>query len=131
MQCEISGSQPSRLQDCKCLLWCAGESRDTADMGLISKFLGEKLVPARRRAALFRTWGAGIGMLPVGGDAVWGNISWAPDDTEEMRANNYTFGYTHLSAEETGFSTSCVCACQCALVFLSAEVLGMTGEPAS
>lgn len=61
-------------------------------MGLMSQFLGEKLVPARRRAAMFRTWGAGIGMLPVGGPAIWGNSSWAPDDTPEMAARNQTFG---------------------------------------
>ena len=61
-------------------------------MGFMSQFLGNKLVPATRRAALFRTWGAGIGMLPVGGPAIWGNKSWAPDDTDEMREKNETFG---------------------------------------
>lgn len=70
----------------------AGETRDTADMGMMSTFLGEKMVPSKRRARLFRTWGAGIGMLPVGGQAIWGNQTWAPDDTDEMRAKNLTFG---------------------------------------
>lgn len=61
-------------------------------MGMMSTFLGEKMVPAKRRAALFRTWGAGIGMLPVGGQAIWGNKTWAPDDTEEMKARNQSYG---------------------------------------
>lgn len=69
-----------------------GETRDTADMGMMSTFLGEKMVPSKRRARLFRTWGAGIGMLPVGGQAIWGNQSWAPDDTDEMHDKNLTFG---------------------------------------
>ena len=42
---------------------------------------------------LFRTWGSGLGMLPIGGPAVWGNSTWAPDDTEEMKKNNQTYGY--------------------------------------
>ena len=62
-------------------------------MGMMSTFLGEKMVPSKRRARLFRTWGAGIGMLPVGGQAIWGNKTWAPDDTDEMQAKNLTFGY--------------------------------------
>jgi len=70
----------------------AGETRDTADMGMMGTFLCEKLVPSKKRAALFRTWGAGIGMLPVGGSAIWGNESWAPDDTDELRAENRTYG---------------------------------------
>ena len=41
---------------------------------------------------LFRTWGSGLGMLPIGGPAVWGNSTWAPDDTEEMKENNQTYG---------------------------------------
>ncbi len=73
-------------------LGIVGETRDTADMGMMSTFLGEKMVPSRRRARLFRSWGAGIGMLPVGGQAIWGNQTWAPDDTDEMHAKNLTFG---------------------------------------
>lgn len=32
-------------------------------------------------------------MLPVGGTAVWGNASWAPDDTPDMRAAGRTYGW--------------------------------------
>lgn len=47
---------------------------------------------------LFRTWGSGIGMLPSGGTAAWGNATWAPDDTPEMIARNLTYGCANPSA---------------------------------
>ena len=50
-------------------------------------------MPRNVRVKLFRTWGSGLGMLPIGGPAVWGNSTWAPDDTEEMKENNQTYGY--------------------------------------
>ena len=45
----------------------AGETRDTAVMGLVGDFLSDKFVPRDERVRLFRTWGSGIGMLPAGG----------------------------------------------------------------
>ena len=69
-----------------------GETRDTAELGLIGAFLSDSLVPRNVRVKLFRTWGSGLGMLPIGGPAVWGNTTWAPDDTEEMKKNNQTYG---------------------------------------
>ena len=75
-------------------LWrsVSGETRDTAELGLIGAFLSDSLVPRNVRVKLFRTWGSGLGMLPIGGPAVWGNSTWAPDDTTEMKDNNITYG---------------------------------------
>lgn len=70
----------------------AGETRDTAVMGLVGDFLSDKFVPRAERINLFRTWGSGLGMLPIGGAKAWGNASWAPDDTPEMVAANITHG---------------------------------------
>ena len=69
-----------------------GETRDTAELGLIGAFLSDNFVPRNERVRLFRTWGSGLGMLPNGGPSIWGNTSWAPDDTPEMRGNGSTFG---------------------------------------
>ena len=69
-----------------------GETRDTAELGLIGAFLSDSLVPRNARVKLFRTWGSGIGMLPIGGPAIWGNNTWAPDDTPKMKSENVTFG---------------------------------------
>ena len=73
-------------------LLCAGETRDTAELGLIGAYLSDNFVPRNQRVRLFRTWGSGIGMLPAGGTAAWGNATWAPDDTADMAARNLTYG---------------------------------------
>ena len=62
-------------------------------MGLVGDFLSDKFVPRDERVRLFRTWGSGLGMLPIGGTAAWGNATWAPDDTPEMTERNLTHGY--------------------------------------
>ena len=61
-------------------------------MGLVGDFLSDKFVPRDERVKLFRTWGPGLGMLPIGGTAAWGNATWAPDDTPEMTERNLTHG---------------------------------------
>ncbi|KAK9802858.1 hypothetical protein WJX73_009777 [Symbiochloris irregularis] len=72
--------------------YLSGETRDTAELGAIGNMLSNQVVPSHKRTWLFRTWGAGIGMLPNGGPRIWGNATWAPDDTDEMREHNHTFG---------------------------------------
>ena len=32
-------------------------------------------------------------MLPIGGEAIWGNSTWAPDDTPELIEFNHTHGF--------------------------------------
>ncbi len=70
----------------------AGETRDTAELGLIGAFLSDNLVPRNERVKLFRTWGSAMGMLPIGGPDIWGNTTWAPDDTPEMAEQNISYG---------------------------------------
>jgi len=49
-------------------------------------------MPRQARARLFRTWGSLLAMNPVGGPKIWGNGTWAPDDSPEMAASNLTYG---------------------------------------
>ncbi|GIL59571.1 hypothetical protein Vafri_14322, partial [Volvox africanus] len=70
----------------------SGETRDTAQLGALAGFLSSNLVPRATRTRVWRTWGASYAMLPVGGPRVWGNSSWAPDDTPEMREEKRTYG---------------------------------------
>ena len=86
-----------RLRLAVAALW-TGETRDTAELGLIGAYLSDNFVPRNQRVKLFRTWGSGIGMLPSGGTAAWGNATWAPDDTPEMIARNITYGCLSRSA---------------------------------
>ena len=96
-----------RQQVLSATLLRAGETRDTAELGLIGAYLSDNFVPRNQRVRLFRTWGSGIGMLPAGGTAAWGNATWAPDDTEDMIARNLTYGCAvGASCVE---STMCVC----------------------
>ena len=67
--------------------------RDTAQLGSLAGVMTERWMPRHTRAKLFRSWGSLIGMLPVGGPAIWGNRTWAPDDTAEMRNHNESHGY--------------------------------------
>ena len=67
--------------------------RDTAQLGSLAGVMTERLMPRHVRAKLFRTWGSLIGMLPVGGPAIWGDRTWAPDDTADMRKHNESHGY--------------------------------------
>jgi hypothetical protein len=44
--------------------------RDTAQLGGLSQYLTNTLVPLESRAKLFRTWASVLAMLPVGGTKV-------------------------------------------------------------
>ncbi|KAK9805752.1 hypothetical protein WJX73_005728 [Symbiochloris irregularis] len=70
----------------------SGETRDTAELGFVAALLSDSMMPRNKRVSLFRTWGAGIGMLPSGGPGFWGNTTWAPDDTPEMRQQGTSYG---------------------------------------
>ena len=74
------------------LVACTGETRDTAELGYIAAMMSDHMIPRNERVNLFRTWGAGVGMLPVGGPDIWGNTTWAPDDTPEQRNSNSSYG---------------------------------------
>ena len=50
----------------------SGESRDTAELGMLGALLDRHL-PPRARARLFRSWGSAGSMLPKGGHAIWGD----------------------------------------------------------
>lgn len=58
----------------------SGEMRDTVEVPPAAAFLLERFFSRKERARLFRTWAGSASMLIKGGDAVWGNATWAPDD---------------------------------------------------
>lgn len=67
--------------------------RDTAELGSMSAIMTERWMPRDTRAHLFRSWGSLIGMLPVGGPNIWGNTTWAPDDSPAMAERKESHGY--------------------------------------
>ena len=58
-----------------------GEMRDTVQVPSMLAYLLERFFSAQERAALFRTWAGSSSMIVKGGNAVWGDVHGAPDDT--------------------------------------------------
>lgn len=83
----ISGCMLGAAKDIPAVL--SGEMKDTAQLNAFAVYGLEKFLSREDRAEIFRAMPGLSSMLPKGGEAVWGNASWAPDD---LYANNFTFG---------------------------------------
>ncbi|KAH7064604.1 Lecithin:cholesterol acyltransferase-domain-containing protein [Macrophomina phaseolina] len=67
----------------------SGEMKDTAQLNAFAVYGLEKFLSRAERAEIFRAMPGISSMLPMGGDAVWGNHTWAPDDTPDQM---HTYG---------------------------------------
>jgi phospholipid:diacylglycerol acyltransferase len=67
----------------------SGEMRDTAQLNAFAVYGLEKFLSKEERAEIFRAMPGISSMLPKGGEAVWGNSTWAPDDRP---GQSFTFG---------------------------------------
>ena len=74
----ISGSMLGAAKDIPAVL--SGEMKDTAQLNAFAVYGLEKFLAREERAEIFRAMPGISSMLPKGGDAVWGNMTWAPDD---------------------------------------------------
>ncbi|OTA99494.1 hypothetical protein M426DRAFT_325090 [Hypoxylon sp. CI-4A] len=74
----ISGCMLGAVKDVTAIL--SGEMRDTAQLNSFAVYGLEKFLNKDERAEIFRAMPGMSAMLPLGGDAVWGNLTWAPDD---------------------------------------------------
>ncbi|KAI1371022.1 LACT-domain-containing protein [Hypoxylon crocopeplum] len=74
----ISGCMLGAVKDVTAIL--SGEMRDTAQLNAFAVYGLEKFLNKDERAEIFRAMPGMSSMLPIGGDAVWGNLTWAPDD---------------------------------------------------
>ncbi|KAF2773707.1 LACT-domain-containing protein [Teratosphaeria nubilosa] len=74
----ISGCMLGALKDVPAVL--SGEMRDTAQLNAFAVYGLEKFLSRHERAELLRHMPGISSMLPIGGEAVWGNLTWAPDD---------------------------------------------------
>lgn len=82
----ISGCMLGALKDLPAML--SGEMRDTAQLNAFAGYGLDKFLSRHERAELLRAMPGVSSMLPIGGNAVWGNETWAPDD----HGQNVTFG---------------------------------------
>ena len=105
----ISGCMLGALKGLPAVL--SGEMKDTAQLNAFAVYGLEKFLSRHERAEIFRAMPGISSMLPIGGDAVWGNATWAPDDLPSQNVSFGTFlnfknqngstGYRNLTVEQS------------------------------
>ncbi|KAL9125565.1 MAG: hypothetical protein Q9217_005246 [Psora testacea] len=85
----ISGSMLGALKGLTAVL--SGEMKDTAQLNAFAVYGLEKFLGKDERCEIFRTMPGASSMLPKGGNAVWGNKTWAPDDVADQQISFGTF----------------------------------------
>ena len=96
----VSGSMLGALKGLPAVL--SGEMKDTAQLNAFAVYGLEKFLGKDERCEIFRTMPGASSMLPKGGNAVWGNKSWAPDDRP---GQNLSFG-TFINFKESNSTKS-------------------------
>lgn len=85
----VSGSMLGALKGLPAVL--SGEMKDTAQLNAFAVYGLEKFLGKDERCEIFRSMPGASSMLPKGGNAVWGNKTWAPDDQPGQRPSFGTF----------------------------------------
>ncbi|KAH9895210.1 phospholipid:diacylglycerol acyltransferase [Cubamyces lactineus] len=62
----------------------SGEMKDTVQINPAGAYVLERFFSRKERQKLFRSWAGSASMWIKGGDDVWGNATWAPDDLENV-----------------------------------------------
>ncbi|KAN0101678.1 LACT domain containing protein [Hyaloscypha variabilis] len=105
----ISGCMLGALKGLPAVL--SGEMKDTAQLNAFAVYGLEKFLSREERAEIFRAMPGISSMLPIGGNAVWGNATWAPDDVPgqnvsfgsflNFKENNGSAHYRNLTVEQS------------------------------
>ncbi|KAB8293312.1 hypothetical protein EYC80_007638 [Monilinia laxa] len=105
----ISGCMLGALKGLPAVL--SGEMKDTAQLNAFAVYGLEKFLNKEERAEIFRAMPGISSMLPIGGDAVWGNATWAPDDAPgqevsygqflNFKNQNTSTGYRNLTVSQS------------------------------
>lgn len=85
----VSGCMLGALKGLPAVL--SGEMKDTAQLNAFAVFSLEKFLNREERAEIFRAMPGISSMLPMGGNAIWGNETWAPDDQPGKSVSNGAF----------------------------------------
>jgi phospholipid:diacylglycerol acyltransferase len=105
----ISGCMLGALKVLPAVL--SGEMKDTAQLNAFAVYGLERFLSREERAEIFKAMPGISSMLPMGGDAVWGNATWAPDDLPgksvsfgqflKFKYNNDSTQYTNFTLEQS------------------------------
>ena len=85
----VSGCMLGALKSTTAVL--SGEMKDTAQLNAFAVYGLEKFLSKQERAEIFRAMPGISSMLPIGGDTVWGNSTWAPDDKPDQEVSYGAF----------------------------------------
>ncbi|KAI9738183.1 MAG: hypothetical protein M1834_008681 [Cirrosporium novae-zelandiae] len=96
----ISGCMLGALKGVPAVL--SGEMKDTAQLNSFAVYGLEKFLAKEERVEIFRAMPGISSMLPKGGNAVWGNRTWAPDDRPGQVISYGNF----INFKESNFSHS-------------------------
>ncbi len=83
----VSGCMLGAVKDVSALL--SGEMRDTAQLNAFAVYGLEKFLSKAERVEIFRAMPGMSSMLPMGGNAIWGDLDGAPDD---LPGQEHTYG---------------------------------------
>ncbi|CCX07976.1 Similar to Phospholipid:diacylglycerol acyltransferase; acc. no. O94680 [Pyronema omphalodes CBS 100304] len=78
----ISGCMLGAIKGLPAVL--SGEMRDTVQLNPVAVYGLEKFFGRQERAEINKAMPGISSMLPKGGEAIWGNLTWAPDDDEHQ-----------------------------------------------
>jgi len=105
----ISGCMLGALKGLPAVL--SGEMKDTAQLNAFAVYGLERFLSREERAEIFRAMPGISSMLPIGGDLVWGNSTWAPDDLPGQKVSygqflnfkyqNESMGYRNLTVSQS------------------------------
>ncbi|KAE8270998.1 hypothetical protein A4X09_0g1314 [Tilletia walkeri] len=79
----------------------SGEMRDTVELPPAGAYLLEKFFSRQERAKLFRSWAGSACMMIKGGETIWGNETWAPDDID---GNDHSHGLIYSFRKDTNLT---------------------------
>ncbi|KAK6500651.1 hypothetical protein TWF506_003416 [Arthrobotrys conoides] len=85
----ISGSMLGAVKGITAVL--SGEMRDTVQLNQFAVYGLEKFFSKEERAEILRSMPGISSMIPKGGDVIWGNLTWAPDDQENQTTSYGNF----------------------------------------
>lgn len=98
---DISGSVLGTPKAIPALL--SGEMKDTVQLNQLAIYGLEKFFSKKERVEMLRTFGGVPSMIPKGGDTIWGNLTYSPDDpTNQLQTNVSDVSLTGLKNETFG-----------------------------
>ena len=116
----------------------SGEMKDTAQLNAFAVYGLEKFLGKDERCEIFRSMPGASSMLPKGGNAVWGNKTWAPDDKPDQvisfgtfinfKESNSTQSPSNLTVEESISYLLYVLVKSIHPLLIKAWILNMSGE---